>query len=349
MLFGHAADERAAVSSSGVTTRPLDRLSPESRAVLSLILLQARSYADIAALLRLPDDDVRQRAHEAAQHLVDSDAPPAPDVQAQVIDYLLGEQTVSEREQTRSILQSDPLARAWAVRLVDGLSPLAKRELPAIPDPPAGEATPSEEEPNPTAEVPAATTDEPSRATDNDTVTAAEPEPTPRLTLSTPGPVGRSPRRVRPRARLLAAALGALVIVVVVIILASSGGGSNKPAPSGVNATQLVLTPTPAAAGAGGSVTVRRQNGRLVAEIRGHGLAPNTQSNSYGVWLYNTSSDALLLGFVSPSVGRSGTFGNGTALPANASRFHFLIVTVETGQQPSKPGAIALRAPLRLP
>jgi hypothetical protein len=319
--------------------------------VLSLILLQARSYADIAALLRLPDDDVRQRAHAAAQHLVDSDAPPAQDVQDQVIDYLLGEQTLSEREQTRSTLESDPLAREWAARLVDGLSPLAKRELPAIPDPPAGDVTPSADEPEPTQEVPAPPSDEPPPPTDIRTATPAEqepvePEPAQRLTLTPPA--DPPPPRARPRARVLVAAVGALVIVGVVIIVAVSGGGSNKPASSGANTTQLALVPTPAAAAAGGSVTVQRQNGRLVAEIRAHGLAPN-HSNSYGVWLYNTSSDALLLGFASPSVGQSRTFENGTPLPGNASRFHFLIVTVETVGQPSKPGTIVLRAPLRLP
>src|ERR1700685_4703828 len=47
------------------TTRPLDRLSPESRAVLSLVLLQSRSYGDIATLLRLGGDDGGDRGRAA--------------------------------------------------------------------------------------------------------------------------------------------------------------------------------------------------------------------------------------------------------------------------------------------
>jgi hypothetical protein len=325
--------------------------------VLSLILLQGRSYADIAALLRLPDDDVRERAHAAARGLVESNAAPAPDVEAQVVDYLLGEQTVSEREQTRATLESDSVAREWAAQVVEGLSPLAKGKLPAIPDAPTEEAKPeavdlklAAVEPEPPADVSEPAEDAATPPADNGTATPTERGRgrRRRLTASTPSAAER-PQRVRSRARVLATAIAALVIVaVIVVIVASSGGGSNKPASSS-GITQLVLTPAPADAGAGGTVTVQPQNGRPAAEIRAHGLAPNTRSNSYGVWLYNTPSDALLLGFVSPPVGRSGTFENGTALPADASRFHFLIVTAETSGQPSKPGAILLRTPLRLP
>jgi anti-sigma-K factor RskA len=313
-------------------------------------LLQGRSYADIAALLRLPDDDVRKRARTAAQQLVDSDAPPTPEVQAQVIDYLLGEQTVSEREQTRATLQDDVAVRKWAAQLVEGLSPLAKLELPAMPGPSASDPAAPTDEPTATPRVPAVSTDNVQPDTANAAASPTEPEPAQRLVLSPPPAAGRSPQRVRPRVRLRVAALAALVIVaVVVVIVAGSGGGPKKPTTPTGNVTQLVLTPTPAAPSAGGTVTVQQQNGHLEAEIRAHGLAPNAHGNSYGVWLYNTASDALLLGFVSPSVGPSRTFENGTALPGNASRFHFLIVTVETSGQPSKPGSIALRAGLRVP
>lgn len=306
--------------------------------MLSLILLQARTYADIAILLRLPDDDVRKRAHAAAKHLVDSNAAPAPAVQEQVIDYLLGEQAVSEREQTRSILQDDPVAREWAAKLVDGLSPLAKGNLPAIPEAPAKEPAPAPVDDEPVAPEPVQPVI---------MVTAPSAEPPQPVVMTTAPSKEPSPQRTRPRGRLLALALGTLAIAVaiVIVVVASGGGGSHQHS----STTQLVLTPVAGGSSAGGSATVQRQNGGLLMELSAHGLAPNTHSNSYAVWLYNTPSDALLLGFASPPVGPSGAFKNGAALPRDASRFHMLLVTVETVQQPAKPGTIVLRAPLTLP
>jgi hypothetical protein len=44
---------------------PIDQLPPDQSAVLSLLLRQGRSYGDIAALLGIAPDTVRQRAHAA--------------------------------------------------------------------------------------------------------------------------------------------------------------------------------------------------------------------------------------------------------------------------------------------
>lgn len=68
--------------------------------------------------------------------------------------------------------------------------------------------------------------------------------------------------------------------------------------------------------------------------------------NAYAVWLYNSPSDAHILGFVNPGVGSSGRFSTATTLPANAKRYHEVIVTVETSGSPKKPGAIILKGAL---
>ena len=44
---------------------PIDQLPPDQSAVLSLLLRQGRSYADIADLLGIPQSAVRDRAHAA--------------------------------------------------------------------------------------------------------------------------------------------------------------------------------------------------------------------------------------------------------------------------------------------
>ncbi|MGH2876054.1 MAG: RNA polymerase sigma factor [Solirubrobacteraceae bacterium] len=68
--------------------------------------------------------------------------------------------------------------------------------------------------------------------------------------------------------------------------------------------------------------------------------------NAYAVWLYNAPTDAHILGFVNPGVGSSGRFSTATTLPANAKRYHEVIVTVETSGSPKKPGAVILKGPL---
>jgi hypothetical protein len=78
------------------------------------------------------------------------------------------------------------------------------------------------------------------------------------------------------------------------------------------------------------------------------GLAPN-RHDAYAVWLFNSPTDARLLGFVSPAVGRSGTFSSSVTLPTDAPRFHSLIITIERSAQPTRPGQIVLRALLALP
>ena len=47
----------------------LDRLPPDQRAVLSLVLDRGRSYAQVAEMLGLPESAVRDRAHAALDAL----------------------------------------------------------------------------------------------------------------------------------------------------------------------------------------------------------------------------------------------------------------------------------------
>jgi hypothetical protein len=323
----------------------LDQLSPESRAVLSLVLLQSRSYADIADLLRLPEDEVRDRAHAAAEDLVAATDSLAAGTRSRIIDYMLGEQSVSERAETRAELGASIPARMWATELGAALAPLAKAPLPAIPGEPVTPAPP--------AVVP---TPEPARGR----VAVAPPTPRPSpiaqprpLFAAPPGPpaarLRHAPERSVPAVRIVVPALVA-VAAIVVLIVALSGGGSSGTHHSAGSRTihKLVLEPAGANHSAlGAADLVRQKGGNLLLLLQGRGLAPN-RHDAYAVWLFNTPGDARLLGFVSPAVGSDGTFSSGVQLPDDAFRFHALIVTLEQSSQPTTPGPMVLRAPLSL-
>ena len=77
-------------------------------------------------------------------------------------------------------------------------------------------------------------------------------------------------------------------------------------------------------------------------------VPPNTTKppNAYAVWLYNSQKDAKILGFVNPGVTRTGRLSTAGALPANASHYKQLIVTVETTASPKEPGSIILQGTL---
>ncbi|HXP28513.1 MAG TPA: sigma factor-like helix-turn-helix DNA-binding protein, partial [Solirubrobacteraceae bacterium] len=52
----------------------LDDLPPDQRATLSLLLRSRKSYADVATLLEIPEQAVRDRAHAALAVLAPSQA-----------------------------------------------------------------------------------------------------------------------------------------------------------------------------------------------------------------------------------------------------------------------------------
>jgi hypothetical protein len=55
-------------------TPELDRLPPDQRAVLSLLLERGRSYSDVADMLAIPESTVRERAHAALDALANDPA-----------------------------------------------------------------------------------------------------------------------------------------------------------------------------------------------------------------------------------------------------------------------------------
>lgn len=139
-------------------------------------------------------------------------------------------------------------------------------------------------------------------------------------------------------------------VVVATIVLDAVGTESlhkGEPRGPGTRVVQrLILSAPGAQPEASGTGVIVRHGGSLVLLLRAHGLAANT-TDVYAVWLQGQQGPALL-GFVSPPVGRTGSFSSGTLLPADAARFQTLLITRETTTEPIRPGQPILAAHLSL-
>ncbi len=188
---------------------------------------------------------------------------------------------------------------------------------------------------------------------------------------------------VKPRSSRLGGMLiiaGAVVLVAVVVIIIVGLGGSSAPkhgtsstptTSTGASASssasssssttsstsgaatpvaQFNLTPPASAAGskAVGIAEVLKEGTSLGIAIVASNIPANTTkpANAYAVWLYNSPTDAHILGFVNPGVGSTGRLSTAGTLPSNASHYKELLVTVETSANPKTPGQIILQGPL---
>src|SRR4051794_6744867 len=115
----------------------IDDLAPDQRAVLQLLLRQGKSYVELAEMLRLDPEAVRQRAVAALDELGTGGGgfgdPPPGDAGGEIADYLLGQQSASQRRATRELLERSASERAWARVVAGELRPIAGESLPEIP------------------------------------------------------------------------------------------------------------------------------------------------------------------------------------------------------------------------
>ncbi|HTA35510.1 MAG TPA: sigma factor-like helix-turn-helix DNA-binding protein [Solirubrobacteraceae bacterium] len=334
----------------------LDDLPPDQRATLSLLLRSRKSYADVAALLEIPEQAVRDRAHAALAVLAPAQARLLDAEQReQVGDYMLGQRTgVAERLATRTFLDESAAANAWASALAGELQPLASGALP---------------------EIPPARDDYSALAADDASAGAATAR-TAAVGASAPG---TPPSRASSR-RAGAVLLGVIaIVVVVVVVLVLSGGGSSKhsgaasasnESSSGSSTVAKTSTSAGTSSTAGTQTSKAKEDKRItltspdssskaagVAEVLSEGdqyafyLAaehlPPSKGFFYAVWLYNspTSFEALSR---APAVGSNGSTQGGALLPKDAGKYHTMLLTRETSSKPASPGPIVLRGSFAL-
>src|SRR4028118_1578993 len=94
----------------------LEALAPDQRAVVQLVLQQERSYDDLAGLLGISTEAVRERARAGLERVGGSAGDLTAEELGEIADYLLGQQSVSRREATRSLLSGSADARRRATR-----------------------------------------------------------------------------------------------------------------------------------------------------------------------------------------------------------------------------------------
>jgi len=167
---------------------------------------------------------------------------------------------------------------------------------------------------------------------------------------------------------------GAVLIVAIVIAIILITGGSSKKTSTSTSASvptttaaqstttstsasstssikplaQVNLTSPQAGSKTKGIAIVVRQGTTTAIELAAQAVPANTSHDAYAVWLYNSPTDATLLGFVNPGVKSDGVLRTLGRLPTNASHFKQLLVTRETQAKPHAPGAIVLQGSLSL-
>lgn len=300
----------------------IDALPADRRAVLQLLLKQGKSYDDLAGLLRIEPEAVRERARDALDRLGPLSTEIGPAEQDEIADYLLGQQTASQRASTRALLETSAPGRAWARVVAGELRELAGDGLPEIP-----------------AE----------RAEVDEAFDALEARKVARE---------RQQHSSRLGGVLLLAAVGVALAFLIVFVL--SGGDEDDPASPAPTTTeqtagagqqvlgQVNLNPVEGspAKDAIAAVTLVDQEGAVNLVFQGQGLPANTKGNVYALWVIS-EQNAARLGFT-PRVGKRGRLRFSGRMPTDVrlADFSAMVLSRETTADPKAPSEIIIAGAL---
>jgi hypothetical protein len=321
----------------------LEALPADQKSVLQLLLRQGKGYDDLSGLLRLDPDEVRSRAYDALDTLGPGAAGLPAERRHEIADWLLGQQDPEEAVATRAFIDGSTAGRVWAHGVARELEPLAGERLPELPA--EGAVT----------EAPAAALETPAEAEADD---EAEHAPTPFAPAATAGPrVSR-----RGGALLIGGALAAIAIAVVLVIVLSGGNDkkTNSTATQAANTTstqaqpkvraQINLTPPKdgPAKKALAIVQVVDVSGQTAVNAVSQGLPTSNKKAAYGIWVYNSPSQAKLIGGFDKTDNKGHLVFQG-AMPKDVdiSTYKEILVTQETSGNPTKPGRIYLRGSIQ--
>jgi hypothetical protein len=303
-----------------------DDLPADQKAVLQLVLRQGRTYGEIAGLLKISTEAVRDRALTALDAVGPTGLPDLDDdLQDDLGDYLLGQQSASARATTREQLEGSQSARDWARGVATELRSAGVAGDDALP-----------EIPTDPAEV-----DEAFDALHARRAARADQARSSRL------------------GGILIIAAVLLVVVGGVLVLTGVIGGSDDksndtastPTQTSTVATtasveqQINLTPPSGAKKPLGVANIVSQDGQRALAVVGQDLSA---SGHYVLWVRN-GSKSKFLGFFPPVTGsgaNKGRLQGLVAAPSDLASYKELLVTREPGSAPKQPTAIVLKGSL---
>jgi hypothetical protein len=173
-----------------------------------------------------------------------------------------------------------------------------------------------------------------------------------------------SPSSRRAGALLLLALLA--VVIVAVVLISGGGGGSGKTSSTAASSSastsstssktstaskptedkRVTLTSPEPSSKSIGAVEVLSEGSKYAYYIAATNLTPS-KGFFYAVWLYNSSTSHEAVS-KAPNVGSDGRLQGGALLPADAGKYHEMLLTRETSPQPTEPGPIVLKGAFAL-
>jgi hypothetical protein len=282
----------------------LDRLPPDQRAVLSLVLDRGKSYTEVAELLGIPEHTVRDRAHTALDALADDVAAAGGSRGAR-----------AGGARTSGSGTGGPGTGAAS-------TPAAWRFASAGGEPARTATGSSRTPPAPPREPRQPRTSVGSRRAGALLLGAIVVAIVVAVVIVTTGG-GKS--STPPTTAAGTTTTGT-----------SSSTSSAKPT---LDNTIQISSIEPSLK-ANGTVYVLSEGGRYAFYVTAQGLPPSS-GFFYAVWLYNSPSSAKPLGRAS-NVASDGRMEGGNPLPNDADDYAKIIVTRETSTHPSQPGPTVL-------
>jgi hypothetical protein len=307
-----------------------DDLPADQKAVLQLVLRQGRTYEEIATLLKISPETVRDRALTALDAIGPEHVAGLEEQREDEIgDYLLGQQSASARAATREHLEGSQPGRDWARAVAAELRGAGVAGEDALPEIPADPA-----------EV-----DEAFDALHARRRARAEQERSSRL------------------GGLLLIVAGIIVVAGVVLALTGVLGGGDDKGSASTTATQAASTSTTASdatadvvaqvnltpPGGGnkplGVANIVEQSGKRAIAVVGQDLPA---SGHYVLWLRN-GDKVKFLGFfpvVSSKGTNKGRLQGLVAAPDDLNSYKEMLVSREPSSTPKQPTSIILQGSL---